>query len=625
MDKSSIQFLHRRHSQARNRMLAAGSTLLVSSMLLIIILAYIMVGSRVDDAIVQAKMVAANSNAALMFEDAVAGKEILASLKASPNVESAALYSSKGKLLAVFQRSTEAEISTTTETLKENGYEWHLTHLDVHEAVKKGDRVVGSVVVNQSLNRFYRQLLSYIGIILAVSVGALYVVDIFLSRMKVAVSTAESHLDYLAHTDSVTALPNRRAFLKELNWALRSAQEKSTQVGLIMIDLDDFKNVNDISGHQAGDEVLRIVSRRFQEILGHNDILCRIGGDEFVVILRGIGKASGNFEEIAEKLLQQLALPIRYQEHEYFVTASAGGSVYPVDAQDVHELMRKADTAMYAAKQSGKNTYASFCQEMDEKTQRRMQLERLLRQAIKREELTLVYQPQVEGLTGRIVGVEALLRWRNKEIGDISPGEFIPIAEDSGLIIEIGKWVLQTACEQMKAWHDAGHESLHVSVNLSPRQFKAPSLISDIRTVIEQANIPPSHLILEITEGNMMENITANIDMLLKIQHMGVGISVDDFGTGYSSLAYLKRFPIQNLKIDRSFVQDVPGEGEGLVNAIISMAKSLGLSVVAEGVETKEQLLFLLQNGCQIFQGFYFSRPLPPESLKQLLSKGIRV
>ena len=621
MERSELDFLRRRHTQARHRLLTASLAVILSSTLFVAFLTVFAFNQNVDATLAHARLVAANSDAALVFEDESTGKETLKSLSTLPDIESAALFHPNGVLLAAYKRQDNAEIIPPKEHHKIKGYRWSLQNLDVLETVKSGEFTVGKVVIRQGLAGFYRRLFTYIAVILAISTGALLAVRIFMHRMSRAVSTAESHLDYLAHTDTVTLLPNRYAFLKELDLALYDAAENTSWVGVIMIDLDDFKIVNDTAGHQGGDEVLRGVTGRIKEVLDRNEVLCRLGGDEFVVIARSIGKNENVLNDIAAKVLAQLEAPFRYLEQEFFLSASAGGSVYPVDAQDAHELMRKADTAMYAAKLGGKNTFASFQEEMDEKVQRRMQLERLLRKAIDREELHLVYQPQVIGHTGEIAGVEALLRWHNRQIGDVSPAEFIPVAEDSGLIIEIGKWVLHKACEEVVEWHKMGHRSLRLAVNLSARQFKAKDLLQDIYDVLKQTGIDPSLLTLEITEGNMMENIAANIDLLQKIQRMGVSVSVDDFGTGYSSLAYLKRFPIDQLKIDRSFVQDVPGEGEGLVNAVAAMSDSLGLSVLAEGVETKEQYQYLMQIGCHVFQGFYFSRPIPPKSMEGLLSR----
>ena len=622
MKDATLEFLHRRHAQARNRMFAAGFALLLSSVLLIIILTALMANTYIDSAKVQARMVAANSDAAILFVDSAAGKQILESLRASPDVESAALYLPKGELLSVYQRIVDSQIISPDARQKINGYKWSLHSLDVIELVKSGDRPVGAVAVRHSLTGFYHQWLLHVAAILAVSIGALLIVRLFLFRMSVAVSTAESHLDYLAHTDSVTMLPNRHAFLKELDLALYDVGERGGQVGVLMIDLDDFKLINDTSGHQGGDEILRLVTQRIKDALGRHDFLCRIGGDEFVVIVRGVGKAKVDIDGLAARILQQLEYPFRYLEQEFFMTASAGGSVYPVDAGNVHELMRMADTAMYAAKNRGKNAFAAFTYEMDKKAQRRMLLERMLRKAIRRDEMQIEYQPQVDGNTGRIVGVEALTRWVSPEIGEVKPEEFIPVAEESGLIIEIGNWALQKACTQMAAWHKAGHGSLSLSVNVSARQFKAKALLQDIREVLVQTGMDPSMLMLEITEGSMMENIEANVDLLLAAQKMGISVSIDDFGTGYSSLAYLKRFAIHQLKIDKSFVRDVPGGSEGLVNAIVAMSHNLGLTVVAEGVETRAQFQFLLDNSCHIFQGFYLARPQPPEALEKLLGKG---
>ena len=393
-------------------------------------------------------------------------------------------------------------------------------------------------------------------------------------------------------------------------------------VGLLLLDLDNFKAVNDTLGHQTGDMLLKLVAQRFAQDLRATDILCRIGGDEFAVVTEATDQHA-RLEVLAQKILDALTLPFQCGAHEIHVTASIGISRYPQDAGDAQTLIRNADTAMYHAKDQGKNTFEAFAAEMDLRAQKRRMLESALRKAVAGGQMQLHYQPQVHLHEPRIVGAEALLRWHHPQLGQISPVEFIPIAEESGLIVELGQWVLRTACRQAAAWHQAGLGPIRIAVNLSARQAKDPNLLPLItRTLLETAL--PAHLLeLEITESMLMENVDANITLLEQLHQLGIHLSIDDFGTGYSSMSYLKRFPIDQLKIDRHFVRDIPGNGddEAISNAIISMAHSLGLSVVAEGVETAAQQQFMRAAGCDLMQGYYFARPMPAEQLSALLQE----
>ena len=622
-EQRTIELLQRGHSRALGSLLVTGSALLLSSVLLIIFLSVMMRSEWIEDGIVKAKMIATNSNAALLFGDERAALETLYSLDMAPNVESAALFSASGSELARYQRFGEHQIGVPAAALGRTGYQFGLKHLDILEEVKNGDETIGVAALRFSLRPFYNRLLAHAAVILAVAIGALMIVYLFLSRMKVAVTRAELHLDFLAYTDPVTSLPNRRAFNMELDAAILSAKGKAEQIGLILLDLDNFKVVNDTVGHQCGDEILRMVADRLIATSRGKDLVCRLGGDEFVLILMPAEESVVDLDSVAGRVLALLADSFRYQEHEFFLTASVGGSLYPADAQDSQTLIRKADAAMYCAKQKGKNTFVAFRPEMDQIALRRMTIENNLRRALERNEMALHYQPQIHAASGQIVGVEVLLRWAHPEMGMVSPVEFIPVAEEVGLIVDIGKWVLQTACQQMACWHEAGIAPARIAVNLSTRQVKDEALVGDIRDILNQTGLAAQQLELEITEGILMENVPANIHFLQQLREAGISLSVDDFGTGYSSLSYLKRFPINQLKIDRSFVHDLPGDGGAFITAIIAMAHSLGLSVVAEGVETREQLQFLREHECDIIQGYYFARPAPAEQVTALLRAGM--
>ncbi|MBS1187507.1 MAG: putative signal transduction eal-ggdef domain transrane protein [Burkholderiaceae bacterium] len=617
-EQRTIELLRRGHSRALGSLVVTGSALLLSSVLLIIFLSMMMRSEWIDDGIVKAKMIASNSNAAVLFGDEKAAQEILSSLDMAPSVESAALFVANGSILAQYRRTGEHEAASPAHG-QWVGHRFEWQHFVVIEEIRNGDERIGLVSLRFMMKPFYQRLLGHVAVIMAVALGALLIVYLFTSRMRMAVSRAEIQLDFLAYTDPVTSLPNRRAFNMELESMVASAKNSGGQVGLILLDLDNFKVVNDTMGHQCGDEILRMVANRLTSTLRSVDLVCRMGGDEFVLILMPDEDAEIDLDTIAARVLELLSEPFRYQEHEFFLTASVGGSMFPADAQDSETLIRKADAAMYSAKQEGKNTFAAFRPEMDKVAQRRLAIEINLRRALERGELALHYQPQINLADGQVAGIEALLRWHHHELGAISPAEFIPVAEESGLIIDIGKWALQTACQQMVVWCNAGIAPPRVAVNLSTRQVKDASLALDIHAILSQTGLSAQQLELEITEGILMENVHANIRFLQQLRLAGVSLSVDDFGTGYSSLSYLKRFPVNQLKIDRSFVRDLPGEGEAFIVAIISMAHSLGLTVVAEGVETAEQLRFLRDNGCDIVQGYYFARPAAADDVTELL------
>ncbi|HYC42483.1 MAG TPA: EAL domain-containing protein [Noviherbaspirillum sp.] len=594
----------------------AGAALLVASALLILFQFFSLRGDLLEDMQVQARIVSESSSAALLFNDSKASNETLAVLEASPSIEAAGLFTGQRKLLASYRRDGVGQIETPSPMLITQGHRFSFNHLEVARRVEVDGRAIGLAVIRANLDQLYARLVGYAGLTLAIAMGSLAVAYLLVARMRRAVKSAEAHLDYLAHIDSVTGLPNRHAFNEYLAAALDKVNQFGGGVGLLLLDLDNFKIVNDTLGHHSGDSLLRLVARRLMECLRGGDVICRIGGDEFAVILES-SAATG----AAEKILDVLAAPFDVDIHEIYVTASVGISIYPDDAPDLETLTRNADTAMYQAKGRGKNAFEQFHPELDKRVQKRLSLETNLRKALEREELLLYYQPQVNLRDGKLVGLEALLRWKHPELGLVSPTEFIPVAEDSGLIVPIGRWVLRTACRQVAAWRDAGLGSIPVSVNLSARQTRDPHLVHDIIGALRDVGIPPSQLELEITESVLMDNVHANVELLNRLQTEGIRLSIDDFGTGYSSMAYLKRFPIDQVKIDRTFVRDIPGDGddEAITTAIIAMAHSLGLSVVAEGVETEAQLDFLRNAGCDIMQGFYFAEPRPPEQVAAFL------
>jgi len=431
---------------------------------------------------------------------------------------------------------------------------------------------------------------------------------------------AEERIQYLATHDSLTGLPNRVMFAELLSHVLASARRNRRKFAVLFIDLDRFKFINDSLGHEAGDALLCEVARRLKDSLRASDIVARMGGDEFVMLLQDLGN-SEQAGGIARKLLSAVIKPIELNGQECRVTASIGISVFPDDAPDETSLMTHADLAMYHAKEEGKNNFQFYDGRLETMSLERLALETRLRRAIERNELSLHYQAKLDLRDNTIAGVEALLRWNSPELGAVSPAQFIPLAEETGLILAIGKWVLRSACEQCVQWQNAGLPPVRVSVNLSPRQLNDPELVAAVRTVLADTGLKPDLLELEVTESSVMHNVERALEVLGALKDMGVRLAIDDFGTGYSSLAQLKRFPIDTLKVDRSFIRELPSDSEdkAIAEAIIAMGKTLSLTVVAEGVETREQQEFLRERACDQMQGFFFSKPVPAADFAELL------
>jgi diguanylate cyclase (GGDEF)-like protein/PAS domain S-box-containing protein len=421
---------------------------------------------------------------------------------------------------------------------------------------------------------------------------------------------SQEKLDHLAHHDPLTALPNRLLFHDRLQHALQRASRDGEQLALLFIDLDRFKNVNDTLGHHIGDELLKQVATALQERLREGDTLARLGGDEFIVLLENIENQYGA-SLVAEKLVQMFEEPFMVAGHELFVTCSVGISLFPDDAADLNMLIRNADVAMYQAKARGRNGFSFYAPSMTGEGVERLRLETFLRRSIEKDEIFLNYQPQVEIDTGRLVGVEALVRWNHPELGLIPPIRFIPLAEDTGFINQLGKWVLHEACRQMVRWQDAGLHVPKIAVNLSAKQFERGSIVNMVADILRDTGLEPQRLQLEVTESVIMNTGDAMV-FINDLHSIGVALAIDDFGTGYSSLAYLKQLPVETLKIDRSFIKDISTDAndEAIAIAIIQLGKSMNLSVIAEGVETAEQAAFLLRHGCNLAQGYFYSRPL---------------
>ena len=430
---------------------------------------------------------------------------------------------------------------------------------------------------------------------------------------------ADHRIQYLATHDDLTGLPNRVAFQQLFGQSIRSAQRRGRQCALLFIDLDRFKVINDSLGHAAGDMLLIEVADRLRGCVRESDLVIRFGGDEFVVVLEEVTDQN-EISLVASKILSTLLPPMILAGHECRTTGSIGIAVFPDNGSDVQTLTKNADMAMYRAKEEGKNNFRFFTPEIKSQSIERLTLEADLRHALELNQFALHYQPKLDVATGRITGVEALLRWTHPKLGNLPPTEFIPLAEETGLIIAIGRWVLMTASAQNMAWQRDGLPAISMAVNLSPRQFLDPNLLGDIDTVLASTGMPASLLQLEITESMVMRNVERAIKLLDEIRSRGVRLAIDDFGTGYSSMSLMKKFPIDTIKIDRSFVLDLvqSAEDRAIATAIINMGKALGLTVVAEGVETKEQDAFLRGHACDEVQGYLFSKPVPPEEIPLL-------
>ncbi len=424
---------------------------------------------------------------------------------------------------------------------------------------------------------------------------------------------AEAHIQRLAHFDGLTGLPNRVLLNDRIKQAVSMAQRSEKQLAVLFLDLDHFKNVNDSLGHNIGDKLLVEVAKRLKDTVREEDTVSRLGGDEFILLLPDADTEGATY--VAEKLLQAIARSYQIEQHELSITPSIGIAMYPSDGADFDVLSKCADVAMYSAKQNGRNGYCFYTAEMQANTVRTLRLENGLRRALERSQLQLYYQPFMSLHDGRIVGAEALLRWQHPELGMVSPGEFIPIAEDSGQILHIGEWVLRHAARQLVEWMNNGLAPMTIAVNLSMVQFRHAHLPQLIGRILEEEKLAPQHLELELTEGFAMENPPRAVAVMDDLNERGIRIAIDDFGTGYSSLSYLKRFKIDKLKIDQSFVHNITqDEGDkAIVKAIISMADSLGMQTIAEGVETAGQLAYLREHGCQEMQGYFFSHPLPAD------------
>jgi diguanylate cyclase (GGDEF)-like protein len=438
-------------------------------------------------------------------------------------------------------------------------------------------------------------------------------------RRVIDATRAERHVRHLAYNDTLTGLPNRLLFVEQLTRSIERSQTNNTQLAILFLDLDRFKFINDTLGHEAGDQLLSTMAQRLKGCVRSDDCVARLGGDEFTVLLDDLPNPSVA-ASVAQNICRTVSAPLIVGGQETVITASVGISIYPADGNDVSTLLRHADTAMYRAKQTG----SGFCyyeSAMESAISDRLRLENDLRRALERDEITVFYQPVIDTITGETAGVEALVRWLHPEQGIISPGSFIPVAEETGLILPLGERVLRTACKQARSWLDMGMTNFHVAVNLSAKQLEQPELRDIVLAALSDSELPPSALVLEITESVLMARAGDCIELLRDLRRLGIRLSIDDFGTGYSSLAYLKHLPANTLKIDQSFVRDIPDDEDAIaiVTGILALAHSLRMKVVAEGVETEAQREHLARLNCDSLQGYLFSKPVPAEVIETQL------
>jgi diguanylate cyclase (GGDEF)-like protein/PAS domain S-box-containing protein len=432
---------------------------------------------------------------------------------------------------------------------------------------------------------------------------------------------AEAQVQFLAYFDALTSLPNRTLLKDRLSNAVAGLQRRNEKVAVLFLDLDRFKIINDSLGHSIGDQMLQVVAERLKECVRDQDTVARVGGDEFIVVLSGV-KEPADAAVIADRIVNGMTDRFIIDGHSLSTSCSVGISMAPEDSFDCETLIKYADQAMYSAKETGRNTYRFFTKDLNVEAVERLHLENQLHQALQRGEFYLVYQPQIEIVSGQLTGVEALIRWKNDELGSVSPDEFIAIAENSGLILPLGKWVLRTACSQVRTWQTAGLNVVPVAINVSAVQFRQSGFSEEVREVLIKTGLPPKYLELELTESVLLSNADLTCSVLNEFLEMGVKLAIDDFGTGYSNLSYLKRFRANRLKIDRSFIRDlkVDSDDAAIIAAIIGMAKALHITVVAEGVETMEQMSFLRNHDCNEIQGFLYSEPLSTDDMTELLT-----
>ena len=625
---SSVAFSAGGHPRLGSRLvraalLAAGVALLVAALALNAFAYFTLRSGLVESSIVETRLAADQMGAVLAAGDRDAAQRALATLRASPMLLSATLLDSSGQAIANHVTSHRAKLAGAAAALGAplSGVELAGSQLRVAEPVRHGGLDVGRIVLVTSLNDLHQRVATYVGISIVVGLAALGLAYLLVTRIRREMDASEQQLDELAYVDPVTRLPNRHAANAQIKRMIGRVGKGSEGFALMLLDLDNFKIVNDTLGHPIGDELLKALAVRLTEQLPRGDMTFRYGGDEFLILSEGY-RAPEHLRLIGQFALLTLDMPLTVGPHELQVRGCVGVAQFPRDATDASSLVRAADTAMYRAKSLGKNTCAVFEADMDHTAKRRLRIDGELRRAVARDELHLQYQPIVDLISGRMVGVEALVRWLHPDLGMIAPAEFIPVAEDSGLIADIGQWVLHAACAQMHQWHSGGHVGLYVAVNVSDRQVKR-GLVRQVDEALALSGLEPSCIELEITEQSLVDNIEASISQLSLLKERGVKLAIDDFGTGFTSLSYVKRLPIDKLKIDMTFVKDLPNSPDdaAIAMTIVSLAQGLNLKVVGEGVQTQAQHDFLRDLGCHFAQGYLYSRPVTADRMTRFLAQ----
>ena len=516
-----------------------------------------------------------------------------------------------GESVAKIYRQEDAEkLKKHIEILQQNGE----VHLEISALTKSGQMINTDL----SLSLLRDDKGKPVGIVA-------YAQDITMrKKAEIALKAQKNILNHQAHYDTLTELPNRVLFNDRLEQAIEKAKRNSSKFALLFIDLDHFKEINDSLGHDFGDNVLKIVATRLKEAIRDEDTVARLGGDEFIVILEELSLIQ-DASVIATKILKALTKDINIENQTLYVSSSIGISIYPDDGNSTQDLLKFADSAMYKAKDDGRNNFQFYDTSLTEQAFERVIMETSLRTALKEEQFVVYYQPQVDGNRDKLVGMEALVRWNHPSLGIVSPAKFIPLAESIGLIVELDRFVMKTAMKQLSAWYKEGLNPGKLALNLAIKHLQQKDFIEFFKNLMQETQTKAEWLELEVTESQIMNNPNEAIQTLKQISALGIDLAIDDFGTGYSSLAYLKRLPINKLKIDQEFVRNLPNDEEdaGIAKAVIALAKSLNLHVIAEGVETKEQKDFIVENGCENIQGYFYSQPIPANKLNFLLKNGV--
>ncbi|KRB30510.1 bifunctional diguanylate cyclase/phosphodiesterase [Acidovorax sp. Root70] len=593
--------------------LAAGLALLTVVLALTAVDYWSSRASMLQDSRVEAAIVADNISAAVMFRDNTATNEMLGALRSSSMVISATVYDEDGVLFAHYARDPDPGFPTSLQAVGLDGAaersDWRM--LEIARPIEVSAKGWGTLYIRKSMDALYTRLALRFGSALLIAACVMALAVAMVLRSRAAVREAEDRLHTLAHTDAVTGTGNRHAFNERLAAELERARSTRQRVALVYIDLDNFKTLNDTFGHAAGDGLLRQVARRLQSVVRSTDSISRLGGDEFALILR-LDMDEAGLEKYAQRIVNVFQAAYTEVGQQVNVTCSAGIATFPDDASDMDALVSNADTAMYRAKEMGKNRCVRFDASMNLAVVRRHAIEQALRGELEHGTgLALHYQPLFAAGDQSLVGAEALLRWTHAELGSVSPLEAVTVAEDCGLIAPLGYWVLRTACRDAAQWK-AG-KPLRVAVNISARQLGDSQFLERVMDILREEGLPAHQLEIELTETVLMENMEAGAHTLHRLSQLGIHLAIDDFGTGYSSLSYLRQLPMRRLKIDRSFVKDLPGQEHSrtIVTAIVALAHGLGLQVTAEGVETQEQADYLVLQGCDVLQGYVFARPMP--------------